>query len=325
MARAVILPDGNGRRCSASVVQNGSAAKQHADHRQHEAGAVAAGEIVQRAGEQRADARADRHAREDDAVDRRLARAREQARAEAGGERAARALADAEQEHVGDQHREARAERHREQQRDAEEGADEADRRGAAVAEAVGEPARARHADHRERAGGAERGRGLERRVADVDEVGDRLDDDQVHAHGGEEHHLHEAPEVAIAQRRAHRPGAGSDAVARHDERRQAGADRSPRHRQRDRQEHEQRRADHLVGVAPAVGIDQRLRERHDQQRPAAEARVGDADRGAEPALEPAADQRRRRHHADRGHAEAAEQADADIELPQRGHLEARK
>jgi hypothetical protein len=91
--------------------------------------------------------------------------------------------------------------------------------------------------------------------------------------------------------------------------------------RQRQQQDDEQRRADHLVGVAPAVAIDQRLRERHDQQRPAAEARVGDADRGAEPALEPAADQRRRRHHADRGDAEAAEQADADVELPQRGHL----
>ena len=276
---------------------------------------------MQRARKERADSRAHRHAGEDDAVDRRLSGPAEEARAQAGDQRTARALADAEQQHVRGEQRVAGPERHREQDRDAEECAGEADRRRAPVAETVGQPAGARDTEHRERAGDAERARRLERREADIDEIDDRLDDDQVHADGGEEHHLHEQPEGALAERGAHRADVGVRARRRCSARRQPGADLRPRHRRRDRQEREQRGADRLVGGAPAVRVDQRLRERDEQQRAAAEARVREADRGAHAALEPAADQRRCRHHADRGDAEPTEHADAKRELPERVDL----
>ena len=286
------------------------------DQGQQEPRAVAAGPVVQGAREQRAQAGADGHQRIDGAVHGGLPGPGEHARAESGDDGAARTLADAEQQHVRDQQQFARAVRQRVQHRDAQRGADEADRRGLARAEPVGEPARGRYAGDRQHAGRAESRGGLQRREADVDEVGDRLHDDQVHAQGGEEHDLHEQPEAPLRERGAQR--AARAALARPLVRgRPRRGDRPPGQPQRGEAQRDERDAQPGVGLAPAARVDQRLGQRHHHERAAAEPRIGDADRGAHAPGVPPAEQGGRRDHAHRAAAQPDEHADADVEVPE--------
>ena len=66
---------------------------------------------------------------------------------------------------------------------------------------------------------------------------------------------------------------------------------------------------------APAEGVDERLRERHDEQHADADARADDADRKAEPFGELALHEDERRNPAAGRNRERREDAEDDVEL----------